>query len=909
MEQTKRKRRAKRDRRPIRTSSSSKVHHHKSNDPDHELIHAFPPSATKQNKNASLGKCVGDYLAFASIDSTSLISQEEQRQYYAGMSSAAASIVIELSTPPKRGRGKPPSKKNKKEQILELLSSNNRKRTTPVTTEEIQNWRNNSISTSGCYRFKPVYTHHFFTDEKVMGYKPTDLAIEEAKALVSSIKSLSSRGDGNNNDDQVLPHPSFSHHEIAGHTLSIQVRLAPSCRMSCLIVEINKVGGQQSNNSHNGGRVAVDSNTTTHQQSKTCSHQALPPIPPDVASLKIVPKADRTKKENGLPYCKVEGCKLQSQCSNDGMCRRHFNLFRKAGRSTNDPPNDEVGGQQQQNNISDTVEDVARNVHKPKTKDRKKQQRKSQYTPNSKEYQCPKCLKEFHYPVARTAAATFTRHVRACKKRKSKKKSRPSSESQIAAGVSWDGDDEYEGEEYELKNSNQGGGGGSRKRRRARSQSKSVLQTLAKSDHVVPVVKEEQSRSSRGRRRGVQSPRPVTDVSDGPSSDEDNEMQQPQAVASSSSTAALFPHLARMKVSRIITQVAAGFPGVAGILLKDEYEQSYKILSSSVHSIEDIENDYLDEPVGKVIREYSREKTTMSLVGSGGIECPSNKGKTTAAKKTHKSNFVLTLADMRLDNEGRKYLDEVERLSPWFIEVASRVEVGVTGGIEADGGYWKVLFLFEKHCIDKANKYSLVGYVTLFYQGLQMTVCQAVCLPPYQRAGHGTEMLLAAYNVCEGREILVESPAPAFVALRNRIDYSLVSKLIEEGSQIIPSRFTQPARLFGVNGDTPLPDDVLVKVGSELHITPSQVAIAFDIWKLGQLEEYVRDSKTLSNNDTITSAESIYKSSVKRTLLKTLRESQNESNFDSMSIEEQKEHLENCFNCAVVRYRAVLKKL
>ena len=220
-----------------------------------------------------------------------------------------------------------------------------------------------------------------------------------------------------------------------------------------------------------------------------------------------------------------------------------------------------------------------------------------------------------------------------------------------------------------------------------------------------------------------------------------------------------------------------------------------------------------------------------------------------------------------------------------------------------------MLFLFAKHCIDKANKYSLVGYVTLFYQGLQMTVCQAVCLPPYQRAGHGTEMLLAAYNVCEGREILVESPAPAFVALRNRIDYSLVSKLIEEGSQIIPSRFTQPARLFGVNGDTPLPDDVLVKVGSELHITPSQVAIAFDIWKLGQLEEYVRDSKTLSNNDTITSAESIYKSSVKRTLLKTLRESQNESNFDSMSIEEQKEHLENCFNCAVVRYRAVLKKL
>ena len=204
-----------------------------------------------------------------------------------------------------------------------------------------------------------------------MGYKPTDLAIEEAKALVSSIKSLSSRGDGNNVDNEVLLHPSFSHHEIAGHTLSIQVRLAPSCRMSCLIVEINKVGGQQSNNSHNGGTV-VDSTTTRHESNgniTTCS-QALPPIPPNVANLKIVPKADRTKKENGLPYCKVEGCKLQSQCSNDGMCRRHFNLFRKAGRSTKDPPKVDEVGEQKQNNISDTVGDIGRDVNKPKTKAR-----------------------------------------------------------------------------------------------------------------------------------------------------------------------------------------------------------------------------------------------------------------------------------------------------------------------------------------------------------------------------------------------------------------------------------------------------------------------------------------------------------------------------------------------------------
>ena len=101
----------------------------------------------------------------------------------------------------------------------------------------------------------------------------------------------------------------------------------------------------------------------------------------------------------------------------------------------------------------------------------------------------------------------------------------------------------------------------------------------------------------------------------------------------------------------------------------------------------------------------------------------------------------------------------------WFIEIASCVEVGLAGGVEAGGGYWKVLYLFEKHGQgDGASKYSLVGYVTLLYDGngQKMTVCQAVCLPPYQRSGHGTEMLKTAYSVCEAREILVESPAPAF---------------------------------------------------------------------------------------------------------------------------------------------------
>jgi histone acetyltransferase 1 len=221
-----------------------------------------------------------------------------------------------------------------------------------------------------------------------------------------------------------------------------------------------------------------------------------------------------------------------------------------------------------------------------------------------------------------------------------------------------------------------------------------------------------------------------------------------------------------MKVGTIVTQVAAGLPQVSAILVKDgsvpDGGASYKVLHASTSSTVDVENDYLEQPIGTVIREYSLEKTSMSLSTSGGISYPSS-------TKGTRGDFVMTLADMRTDWEARRYHDEVEKISHWFIEIASCVEVGQTGGIEADGGYWKVLYLFEKHRIGGAPKYSFVGYVTLYFHGQTMTVCQAVCLPPYQRSGHGTEMLMTAYDCNDSREILVESPAPAFGELPTSI--------------------------------------------------------------------------------------------------------------------------------------------
>jgi hypothetical protein len=112
---------------------------------------------------------------------------------------------------------------------------------------------------------------------------------------------------------------------------------------------------------------------------------------------------------------------------------------------------------------------------------------------------------------------------------------------------------------------------------------------------------------------------------------------------------------------------------------------------------------------------------------------------------------------------------------------------------------------------------------------------------------------------------------------------------------------------------TLLPDEVLSKVRSTLHITAHQVEIAYDIWKLGQLEKSFRNTVNGSMsiamvNQIIGTDEGYFKPVMKRTLLKIVRETEDkEVNFESMDREMQVRHLELCFNRAIVRYRAILR--
>ena len=92
-------------------------------------------------------------------------------------------------------------------------------------------------------------------------------------------------------------------------------------------------------------------------------------------------------------------------------------------------------------------------------------------------------------------------------------------------------------------------------------------------------------------------------------------------------------------------------------------------------TLRQVREDYLAEPVGTVLREYTRG-------AEGGGEIPS---------------YVLCLADGRAGGVA-DYHGRVQRLASWFIETASDVDVASNGyEVHKSGGRWAVLYVFQKH--------------------------------------------------------------------------------------------------------------------------------------------------------------------------------------------------------------------
>jgi histone acetyltransferase 1 len=246
--------------------------------------------------------------------------------------------------------------------------------------------------------------------------------------------------------------------------------------------------------------------------------------------------------------------------------------------------------------------------------------------------------------------------------------------------------------------------------------------------------------------------------------------------------------------------------------------------------------------------------------------------------------FVLCLAN---GSESAKYHNQVQRLAVWFIETADDVDVAST-----EGGYWKVLYLFQKH---KPTQFSLAGYVTLFHfhapfkkpqPGIVVRICQALILPHHQRSGHGKQMMTCLLDIAHGQysdrlagaskkkgpdegeivEINVESPAPAFVMLRNRTDFDCFLRSMEENDPWIPLDKTNVA---DADFFTAPSESQVVQAAAKAKIIPRQVQIVMELYKLYQLHEFLRSNNKDSNKDEL---EKRFRLMVKKRLNKEHRE-------------------------------------
>ena len=314
---------------------------------------------------------------------------------------------------------------------------------------------------------------------------------------------------------------------------------------------------------------------------------------------------------------------------------------------------------------------------------------------------------------------------------------------------------------------------------------------------------------------------------------------------------------------------------------------------------------YLTEPIGKVLHTYRRK-----------IKGNEEEGK-----------FIITLADGSdtiktqqvscISSSVADYHNKVQPLARWFIETADDVDL-----TDDTKGLWKVLYLFQDHNTSSdssAHKLSLSGFITLLHvnspfrkpkPGVIVRVCQALILPPYHRAGHGSTMLHCMHDYANATnggsnpilEINVEDPAPGFVALRDTVDYQRYINLMPFPDCSIMDKYLITEKEYFL----PANDVMLESFAEILKITKHQCQIVSEIEKLSEIENWKNKlaDDYPNKDDTIKQVETYYRLFVKKSLKQQRIE---ELGACEGGKEEQKVLLGKWFDETLAHYQRVLK--
>jgi histone acetyltransferase 1 len=309
----------------------------------------------------------------------------------------------------------------------------------------------------------------------------------------------------------------------------------------------------------------------------------------------------------------------------------------------------------------------------------------------------------------------------------------------------------------------------------------------------------------------------------------------------------------------------------------------------------------LPKPLGRVLTTYRRK------VGGG------------SSASSEEEKFVVTLADGS-DSEVAEYHKSIQPLARWFIETADDVDLADTSR-----GDWRVMYLFRHHysSTSQSPTLGLAGYFTLLHvkspfrkphPGIIVRVCQALILPPYHRAGHGSKMLKrihdyadnpiedASYLGMEIVEINVEDPAPAFVALRDAVDYHRFASLEKDRMNHFLEHDVTKKDFFEI------PEENVLSVAEWMRVTKRQALLIHQMWKLQKIMSWKQSvssvKEAINNDELIKEVETKYRLMVKKSL-RSFR--QEELGACQSGKEGQRVLLGQWFDETLCHYKRVLK--
>ncbi|KAL3810022.1 hypothetical protein ACHAXA_006137 [Cyclostephanos tholiformis] len=321
----------------------------------------------------------------------------------------------------------------------------------------------------------------------------------------------------------------------------------------------------------------------------------------------------------------------------------------------------------------------------------------------------------------------------------------------------------------------------------------------------------------------------------------------------------------KMGITDILQNLSLAVPPIASVSINGV--DRLELIPTGKSTIKYNKSECLSKPLGKVLRTYHRKMKESNT--------PSEK----------MTKFILTLADGS-DSEVTEYHNSIQPLARWFIETADDVDLA-----DASRGYWKVMYLFRylESESSQSSTLGLAGYFTLLHvkspfrkprPGIIVRVCQALILPPYHRAGHGSEMLKSIHDYAENTvvdassgmeivEINVEDPAPAFVALRDAVDYHRFTSTEKDRINHLLEHDVTKKEFFEISEET------LLSVAACMRVTKRQALTMHQLWKLQRImswkESFSSDGRSIIDDNLIQEVETKYRLMVKKSL-KALRQ-------------------------------------